>query len=191
MIAYNYKVPNKDSLNAAVSAAAKAGIGIVAMKTIAGGGRDKSGPQANTNAILKWVLQNENIASIVSGMSSLEQMQKNLGMIRDLKMTEQEKKDLKLAVLSEQSLYCLQCRQCIPQCPYNLDIPTAMRSYMYAYGYRNTQQAWYTLANAGFSSNPCENCGTCSVRCALRFDIKKKLQDISRLRDVPKDFLTV
>ena len=105
MIAYNYKVPNKESLNAAVSAAAKAGIGIVAMKTIAGGGRDKSGPPANTNAILKWVLQNENIASIVSGMSSLEQMQKNLGMIRDLKMTEQEMKDLKLAVLdSEQSL---------------------------------------------------------------------------------------
>jgi len=192
MIAYNYKVPNMESLKAAVSAASKAGIGIVAMKTIAGGGRDKSGPPANTNAILKWVLQNENIASIVSGMSSLEQMQKNLGMIRDLKMTEQEMKDLKLAVLdSEQSLYCLQCRQCVSQCPYNLDIPTAMRSYMYAYGYRNTQQAWYTLADAGFSANPCENCGTCSVKCALRFDIKKKLQDISRLRDVPKDFLAV
>jgi predicted aldo/keto reductase-like oxidoreductase len=117
-------------------------------------------------------------------------MQRNLTMIRDLKMTEQEMKDLNLAAL-EPGFYCQQCRQCIPQCPYNLDIPTAMRSYMYAYGYGNTSQAWYTLADAGLPGNPCENCGTCSVRCPSRFNIKKKIQDISRLKDVPVDFLTV
>jgi predicted aldo/keto reductase-like oxidoreductase len=190
MIAYNYKLTNKDSLNAAVSAASKAGVGIVAMKTMAGGSRDKSGPPTNTDAILKWVLQNENIASIVSGMSSIEQMQKNLAMIRNLKMSEQELKDLNLAMLDTgQSLFCLQCRQCIAQCPYNLDIPTAMRSYMYAYGYRNTAQAWYAIADADLPDKPCENCGTCRVNCTSRFDIKKKIQDISRLRDVPKDFL--
>jgi uncharacterized protein len=192
MISYNYKINNKDSLNSVIAGAAKAGMGIVAMKTMAGGGRDKSEPPTNTDAILKWVLQNENIASIVSGMSSIEQMQQNLAMIRNLKMSEQELKDLNLAALdSEQSLYCLQCRQCIPQCPHNLDIPTAMRSYMYAYGYRNTQQAWYTLEDAGLPDKPCENCGSCNVKCTVRFDIKNKIQDISRLRDVPKDFLSV
>jgi predicted aldo/keto reductase-like oxidoreductase len=192
MIGYNYTINNKDSMNNAISSAAKAGIGIVAMKTMAGGGRNKSGPPTNTDAILKWVLQNENIASIVSGMSSIEQMQKNLAMIRNFKMSERELKDLKLAALeSEQSLYCLQCKQCISQCPYDLDIPTIMRSYMYAYGYRNTQQAWYTLADAGLPDKPCENCGTCNVKCTARFDIKDKIKDISRLRDVPKDFLIV
>ncbi|MDP4223420.1 MAG: aldo/keto reductase [Bacteroidota bacterium] len=190
MIAYNYKVPGKDSLNAAVTAAVKAGMGVVAMKTIAGAGRPTS--PVNSDAILKWVLQNENITSIVSGMSSLEQMQKNLAMIRNLKMTEQEMKDLNLGLLDkENDLYCRQCRQCIPQCPHDIDIPTIMRSYMYAYGYSNIPQAWHTLADSGIRNNPCGNCPECSVKCTAGFDVRKKIYDISRLRSVPEDFLIV
>jgi aryl-alcohol dehydrogenase-like predicted oxidoreductase len=45
MISYNYKVKNKDSLNSAIAGAAKAGIGIVGMKTTAGVYDTKSGPQ--------------------------------------------------------------------------------------------------------------------------------------------------
>ena len=160
------------------------------MKTTAGVFRDKSGPQLNSDAILKWALQNENISSIVSGMSSLEQLQKNLAMLRNLKLSDQELKDLILTGLeTEHSLYCQQCRQCIPQCPDHLDIPTIMRSYMYAYGYKNTEQAWFTLADANLSGNPCEKCETCKVNCLSRFDVKNKIMDIARLRNVPKDFI--
>lgn len=192
MIAYNFKAQNKELLDTAISNAAKAGMGIVAMKTTAGAFRDKSGPPLNTDAALKWALQNENIASIVSGMSSIEEMQKNLLMIQNLKMSEQELKDLNLASLgSETGLYCQQCKNCIPQCPYHLDIPTLMRSYMYAYGYRNTEQAWYTLADAELSGNPCNKCDSCKVNCISGFDIKAKVTDIARLRDVPLDFVRV
>jgi len=190
MISYNYKIKNTDSLNSVIATAAKAGIGIVGMKTTAGVYNNKSGPQLNSDAILKWVLQNENIASIVSGMTSLEQLQKNLAMIRNLKMTEQELKDLNLALLdSETGLYCQQCKQCLPQCPHNLDIPTIMRSYMYAYGYKNTSQAYHNMATVDLSGKPCEKCGSCSVNCTSGFDVKNKIMDIARLRDVPKDFL--
>ena len=190
MISYNYKIKNIESLNSAISVAVKAGIGIVGMKTTAGVYRDRSGSQPNSDAVLKWALQNENIASIVSGMTSLEQLQKNLSMIRNLKMSEQELKDLNLALLdSETGLYCQQCKQCIPQCRYNLDIPTIMRSYMYAYGYRNTAQAYYNMANVEMSDNPCQNCGSCSIKCPSRFDIKQKITDIARLRNVPEEFL--
>jgi predicted aldo/keto reductase-like oxidoreductase len=190
MIGYNFKTANKDSLNSAVASAARAGMGIVAMKTTAGASRDKSGPPLNTDAALKWVLQNENICSIVSGMSSLEELKKNLAMIQNLKMSDQEMKDLKLASLDrEPGLYCQQCRKCIPQCPHNIDIPTIMRSYMYAYGYRNTAQAWHTLADIDISGHPCKNCTSCSINCTSGFDIREKILDISRLKDVPKDFI--
>jgi uncharacterized protein len=189
MPSYNFKVPNNQSMKDAITYASKAGMGIVAMKTTAGAFREKSGPPLNTNAAFKWVLQNEKVASIVSGMSSLEQLQKNLTMIKDLKMTEQEFKDLKLtAQLSETGLYCHQCKQCLPQCPGNLDIPALMRSYMYAYGYKNIEQAWYTLADTGFSKQ-CESCKTCKVKCSAGFDIRKKINDISRLKDIPLDLI--
>ncbi len=190
MISYNYKIRNIESLNSAIAVAVKAGMGIVGMKTTAGVYRDKSGSQPNSDAVLKWVLQNENIASIVSGMTSLEQLQKNLAMVRNLKMTEQELKDLKLALVdSETGLYCQQCRQCLPQCPHNLDIPTIMRSYMYAYGYKNASQAFQNLASIDLSEKPCEKCESCSVNCSSGFDVRNKIMDIARLQGVPKEFL--
>ncbi|MBP1665896.1 MAG: aldo/keto reductase, partial [Bacteroidetes bacterium] len=191
MISYNFKIKNIDSLNSVIANAVKAGIGIIAMKTTAGVYGNKSGPQLNSDAILKWALQNENIASVVSGMTSLEQLKKNISMLSNLKMSEQELKDLNLAMLdSETGLYCQQCRQCVPQCTYNLDIPTIMRSYMYAYGYKNTSQAYHNMAGIDLSAKPCENCGTCNVKCLARFDVKKKIMDIARLKDIPKEFLT-
>jgi predicted aldo/keto reductase-like oxidoreductase len=111
-------------------------------------------------------------------------------MIRNLKITNQEMKDLNLANIdTEPSLYCRQCRKCIPQCPHNLDIPTIMRSYMYAYGYRNTAQAWHTLAEVDITGKPCENCEKCNINCTAGFDIRNKILDISRLKDVPGDFI--
>lgn len=190
MISYNFKIQNLDALNAAISSAAKAGIGIVAMKASAGASRDKSSTPINVNAAYKWALQNEHISSVVSGMTSIEELNKNLAMIQNIKLSDQEKKDLQLAsALSPEGLYCQQCKQCIPQCPHNLDIPTIMRSYMYAYGYKNTSQAWHTLAGTEITSHACKDCGTCKVKCPSGFDVMGKITDIARLGDVPKDFI--
>jgi uncharacterized protein len=193
MPAYNYKTQNKEAMNEALVYAAKAGVGIIAMKTTAGAFRDKSRTTPlNTDAALKWVLQNESITSIVSGMSSVEELQKNIVMIQNLKITDQELKDLNLADLNvEPSLYCHQCPDCISQCPHQVDVPTVMRSYMYAYGYRNMEHARHTLQQVDLSCNPCSNCETCSVKCIAGFDIKGRIQDIARLNDVPKEFLFV
>lgn len=191
MIAYNYKTENKKAMNEALAYAAKAGVGVVAMKTTAGAFRNKNQANLlNSDAALKWVLQNENISSIVSGMSSLEELNKNLEMIKNLKMTSQELKDLNLAINnSDPGLYCHQCRQCVTQCPYNLEIPTAMRSYMYAYGYRNFEHAQHTLIDADIPENLCKNCDTCKVTCTAGFNIKERIADISRLKNVPQEFL--
>ena len=189
MPAYNFKAKNKESMNAAIAYAVKTGMGIVAMKTTAGGARDKSGTPLNINAALKWVLQNENVSSIVSGMSSFEQLQNNIALMNNLKMTEQELKDLNITgQLSEPGLYCHQCKKCVPDCPHNLDIPTMMRSYMYAYGYKNIKQAWHTMAEVKYS-NQCDNCKICTVNCTASFDIRNKIKDITRLKDVPADLI--
>jgi predicted aldo/keto reductase-like oxidoreductase len=189
MPAYNFKAKNKESLDAAIAYAVKAGMGIVAMKTTAGGARDKSGTPLNINAALKWVLQNENVSSIVSGMSSFEQLQNNIALMNNLKMTEQELEDLNItAQLSGPGLYCHQCKKCIPGCPHNLDIPTIMRSYMYAYGYKNLRQAWHTIAQVEYSDQ-CDRCSACTVNCTAGFNVKQKICDVVRLKKVPSDLL--
>lgn len=191
MPAYNFKNENKEAMDDAVAYAAKAGMGIIAMKSTAGVFRDKSRTTPlNSDAALKWVLQNQNISSIVSGMSSIEQLQKNLAMINHLKMTPEELQELACTETpGEPGLYCRQCHSCVAQCRQNLDIPTLMRSYMYAYGYQNTAQAKHTLELAGIGENVCHSCDSCTVQCISGFDVRNRVADIARLKDVPYEFL--
>lgn len=190
MIAYNFRTANVDLLNESITNAVKKGMGIVAMKTIAGAAGQKSGQSFSTDAALKWVLNNQNISSIVSGMKSLEELQKNIAMLSNLKISDQEMKGLTMVSSGNSTgLYCQQCRECIPQCPMNLEIPTIMRSYMYAYGYKNMEQAWHTFNEAGVAGNPCSNCDECNIKCKAGFNIKEKISDIQRLGKVPLDFV--
>jgi len=191
MPAYNFKTKDLDAVNGAIAYAAKAGMGIVAMKTTAGGASGRAGSQPmNVGAALKWVLQNKDVSSIVSGMSSIDELQNNLAMLKDVKLSEQDLKDLNRGTAqSEDSLYCQQCGTCLSQCPMDLDIPTLMRSYMYAYGYRNAVQARAALDSVDLPPDPCDTCETCGVACPSGFDVRDRVRDIVRLKNVPKEFL--
>ncbi|MBN1789367.1 MAG: aldo/keto reductase [Bacteroidales bacterium] len=191
MAAYNFRLQKMQEVNEAVQYGASAGLGIIAMKTMAGGFWDQNRTQPiSSKAALKWVAQNENVHTLMSGMTNFEELQNNITLMGDLKITDDELKDLKLAQAG-QGLYCLQCRKCSGQCPHDLDIPTIMRSFMYAYGYRNLDHAQQTLNLADLSGKPCEQCDVCQVECAVGFDVKSKIENIARLRDVPRDFLLV
>jgi len=193
MAAYNFRLEQIQAVNEALAYSASAGLGIIAMKSMAGGYWDEKRTQPiNSRAALKWVLQHENIHTVMSGMSTFEELQNNLAMLQDLKLNDEEMKDLKLTQLDKPGgLYCQQCRNCSGQCPHNLDIPTLMRSYMYAYGYRNLEHAQHTLNQVDLSAKPCDKCAVCNVNCSAGFDIKDRIQDIARLKDVPLEFLMV
>jgi predicted aldo/keto reductase-like oxidoreductase len=101
-------------------------------------------------------------------------------------------KDLKMASNEGSSeLWCTQCRQCTIQCKQNLDIPTIMRGYMYAYGYRNLEKARFTLNEAGLPASPCADCSECNINCKAGFNVRKKVSDIARLLEVPNEFLRI
>jgi aryl-alcohol dehydrogenase-like predicted oxidoreductase len=192
MPGYNFQNDNVKEMNKAMAYAAKAGVGFIGMKSQAGAYWDKERTQPiNSDAALKWVLQNENITSVVSGMTNFDELTKNIALMKvELKPTEQDLKDLKLTSNEGPSeLWCKQCRQCTTQCVQNLDIPTIMRSYMYAYGYHNLEKARFTLDEAGLSGLSCSDCTICNVKCKAGFDIRKKVLDIARLKNVPEDFL--
>jgi predicted aldo/keto reductase-like oxidoreductase len=197
MTAYNFrrkswKVEQKgEALDDAIQYAAESGLGIIAMKTMAGVYWDKERTKPiNTTAALKWVLQNKNVHTTVPDCSTYEQLEQDLAIMSDPELTEQEKQDLQPPSEDLSSgLYCRQCNKCISQCPEAMDIPTIMRSYMYAYGYRNLAFARRTIGSTGLHSFPCKDCKHCSVNCQMGFDVRSKILDISRLQDIPEDFI--
>jgi predicted aldo/keto reductase-like oxidoreductase len=189
MPAFNFR--SDKAMSDALDYAGKARFGIIAMKTQSGGFLDKERKQpVNSRAALKWVLQNGNVSSIVSGMAKFEELQQNLAMLKDIKITPQELKDLQLAMNSDSpGLYCSQCMSCIPQCPHGVDIPSYMRSYMYAYGYKNLSLAQSCMNSLAPAQSICDTCNECAVTCPAGFDVQSKIRDIARLKEVPSEFL--
>lgn len=191
LTAYNFKQPHLLKMKKAIARASRAGLGVVAMKTQAGVYWDQERQHPiNMRAALKWVLNDENVHTTIPGFTTFDQMNLDLSVMQDLTLTEQEKIDLKLGQqISQAGLYCAQCGKCTSQCPHHLEIPTVMRSFMYAYGYKNLGQARETLLSSGIHRLPCYDCSTCAVNCTMGFDIQKRMLNISRIKDIPEEFL--
>ena len=192
MTGYNFKHPQRQAIENALEYAVGKGIGTIAMKTMAGVYWDKERTKPiDARAALKWVIQNENIHTTVPGFTTFDQLQSNLAIMDDPVLTEEEEKNLLPPEDPPTSaLLCRQCRSCSDQCPESVDIPTMMRSYMYAYAYRNLAHAKQTLDHGCSGRLPCLDCTTCRVRCAGGLDVRERLLDIHRLGAVPEDFLT-
>jgi hypothetical protein len=190
LTAYNFRQKNREEIGQAMARAVKAGIGILAMKTQAGVYWDKERQEPiNMKAALKWALQNENVHTAIPGFTAFDQMELDLTVMEDLTLTPEEKADLRLNEGNGYAgLYCQQCGTCQEQCPSNADVPSLMRSYMYAYGYKNLNLAHSTIEDLG-TRLPCTDCSSCHVLCPNGFDVPKKVQDIIRLKSIPQEFL--
>jgi predicted aldo/keto reductase-like oxidoreductase len=186
----NYKQAHYAEVKKAVSEAAKAGIGIVAMKTMAGGFQDRERKiPVNCSAALKFVLQDENVSTSIPGITNFDQLKANAAINRDLAMTDKEKADLALTDAKVGGLYCQGCLTCVPDCPKGLPIPDLMRAYMYTYGYGDLSQARTLINDLGMRDNPCRNCSECKVNCAKSFNVSERIADVVRVSAIPEEFL--
>jgi len=190
MTSYNFKLNNIKEIDAALRKANRSGIGIMAMQTLAEGGfldKEKTRP-VNSSAAIKWALSNQDIHTAVTGMTTLAHLETNLKILENIDLTEEERTDLLIAA-EDIGLFCSGCNNCIHNCPMKLPIPDLMRAYMYAYGYSDLPAAYSLLGELGTGPSPCINCSSCSVSCPSRFRIREKISDISRLVNVPSDFV--
>lgn len=190
LTSYNFKLENLSELTQAIDDAAKAGLGIIAMKTMAGVYWDKEKTKKiNTKAALKWALQNPNIHTSIPGFTSFDQLEEGLSVMDNLELTEQELKDLK-GDGTMAGLFCQGCEQCLVQCPHHMPVPDLMRSYMYAYGYHDLKLAKGVIDDlADDITQDCTNCTDCKVKCRQGFDVQARAIDILRVRDIPIDLL--
>ena len=192
LLSYNFKLQNLTETNAAVERAAKAGIGLVAMKTLVGGVEDASGSKKiDAKACLKWVWNNKNITTSIPGLTSYDELDDCIAAIKSPDLSDDEKKYL-VSLCNSNMMFCQQCGLCKEQCPENLPIPDIMRAYMYAYGYKFAQLSKETLAELNLPEDSCRNCTNgCKVKgCPSNFNVGAKIAAIKPVMNVPDVFLT-
>jgi aryl-alcohol dehydrogenase-like predicted oxidoreductase len=186
LVTINYTMASNKGLLEAIDQASKAGMGIVAMKTQAGGlsrpdpKLPKALPPHSQTALLKWVLRNQSMATAIPGCTRYEQLEQNITVAFDLEYTDAEKAFLADKTFAAQAQFCQQCGQCRGDCPRGVDIPSLMRSHMYAVQYSNRELARSTLASLGSGEGleACAGCSECQAACRNYVNIGNKIAQL-------------
>ncbi len=170
---YNFKTD--PSVKTAIANAAKAGIGVVAMKTQAGGYQtDTMGQISPHQAALKWVLQDSNVAAAIPGMKTLDHL-RELVPVMGMKMTAGDERLLRRYAEAISPYYCTLCGECRKTCPSGVEISVVNRALMYADGYKEPALARETFREAS-SAAMCAGCPECVAQCRNGLSIAAKMR---------------
>jgi len=167
------------ALLAAMKAAAGKGVGVIAMKTQTGG-RARNLGVLNHKALLKWALNHTEVATAVPGFTNSDQLAESFSVASGLEYTPEEKTWLADKNVQVALDFCKQCGTCLATCPRGVDVPTLMRTHMYAANYANFEQARATFDEipATASLGNCADCAACSARCANNVRIGDRVADL-------------
>ncbi len=183
-----------------IAYAASKGVGVVAMGPV-GGGRlaaptnlyqklTGKAPASTYELAFKFVLGNPNISCALSGMETMEMLEKNLKVTsEEIAISEQEWKQIansmdELKKFSE--LYCTGCNYCQP-CPSGIDISRIFNMYTFYNVYELKQLAhddfidYSSEANKGKTSKDCIDCGHCEDKCPQKILVRKELARVEEI----------
>ena len=125
-----------------------------------------------------------NVMMVLSGMSSMEQMEDNLSFMRQFQpLNDEEQKVLKEACkeLSQlEDIPCTACHYCTPGCPMDIHIPeifAVMNTYK-MYGNLEEARNEYKWRPGGEKASACIQCGQCENACPQHLPIISLLEEV-------------
>jgi len=127
------------------------------------------------------------VTCMLSGMSTLTQMQDNIRTFTPLKPLNNEEMDIIDAVLTEMGkaapIACTGCDYCLAECPRQIAISLCFSIYNEVKRGSekwNSNQVFDTIPH-GRSAADCIDCGACVKRCPQHIDIPEELKKVSKM----------
>ena len=139
----------------------------------------------------RWLMTHENVIVMLSGMSTMEQVEDNLKTFNDGRALTKEQSDFLIDIAHKFkegfSVPCTACRYCTPNCPQQLDIPAMLKVYNdYKYERRWDRGAFKDYDTDKLPSN-CVGCGTCTEHCPQKIDIPSYMTKLAKLNETGKE----
>jgi aryl-alcohol dehydrogenase-like predicted oxidoreductase len=181
LVSYNFT--HSKGLKEALALAARSGIGIVAMKTQAGGyKKEKMGGLTPHQAALRYALMDQNVSCAVPGVTTIEQIEE-CAAVMGTSFTKEDIQPLKQYHSFLEGRICTMCGGCIGECPHGVPWSDLLRAVMYHDGYQNEGVVEETLEKTELIKDVefCSKCPSCSVTCRRGIDIRAQVKLAKRI----------
>ena len=139
---------------------------------------------------VRYAASLEGLVTVLSGMSSLEQMENNLSYMKEFQpLNEQEYAAVAETVKvlnSMPTVPCTGCSYCTKGCPQSIGIPGVFKAYNLYKVYENIPSAKGSYAFAvknGGKAGDCIECGQCESVCPQSIHIIEELKNASKILD--------
>lgn len=171
----------------------KKGIPVIIMEPVKGGGIAKFNDDieglmksARPNDSIaswafRWVASLPNVKVVLSGMSTMEQVEDNLKTFNNFEpISEKEKEiifEVRKRMLELSKVDCTSCNYCMP-CPHGVNIPGNFRVFNSHAMYKrdgNTKWMVGNLKNAKGFADACIECNECIPKCPQQIEIPTEL----------------
>lgn len=189
LASYNFTM--EPAVGQAIQRARAKGLGVVAMKVMAGGyariqrgdrlyGQEPSALTARLKrggamlSALKWTLRNKSVDTAIIGMTDFDELDENLrAMAEPFSQSDQGVLSAQLERISP--LYCRMCGSCSGVCDKGVEVAASLRCLTYADGYGQ-----FALARQRYQELPaapavCADCSACTVACPNGVNVRDRL----------------
>lgn len=191
---FNYVDYNDEDVQAGkcLEVCKKFGKGVIVMEPVRGGSLvalpeeaknllESTGKSCAEYAV-RYAASHEGIFMVLSGMSTLEQLEENIGFMKDFEPLDEEDFALLDKVVeivnSVEQIPCTSCKYCTEVCPKNIAIPSI-------FGVLNEikrfdkEHTWIPNYGERAASN-CIKCGKCEKACPQHIEIRKHLEEAAK-----------
>ncbi len=194
LITYNYMSPPE--VTASLKKVREAGIAVIGMKNLLNPAtrprvpledirKDKDGPMSASQALIKWVLDNNFIDTTIAGVTTFEHLDEDIALMK-MKMTKNDYRTLfrYANAISPHYCRCLNgCTGCVMQCPKGVNIQEMNRCLMYADSYGDMNLAWENFREIPRFQrvDVCGDCDVCTVQCVNGLNLADNIQRVQKI----------
>jgi uncharacterized protein len=176
--------------------AADKGLGVIIMEPLRGGQLVNDLPDSikkiwSTSPVqrsaadraLQWIWNHPGVSTILSGMSTMEQVRENILSADMAEAGSMSEEDLNLVEKVRQEfskttpIPCTGCKYCLP-CQADVAIPTIFQRYNDGFRYQNMERVrkFYNTFISGQQADRCEECYECEEHCPQEIPIVEWLK---------------